>query len=893
MAELGDALSKLALNQPASLAPDAPEATETGMTTCGTDISGPAPATITDFERILGQVSELLRTSSGPSPEMRILKQLYFPSMYHREDYMQSPEEGTFEWLLVAEGTAPNSSAVENEDGQDGLNNRMYRFEDQERDVSRSKLLGWLRNDHGIFHIVGKAGAGKSTLMKLLVRHERVREELRHWAGTSTLLFGHFFFWRAGGDKQNSLEGLFRSMLFETLSKNPEMLQHVFPEAYRKISRSMQNDCIEELYFRQDELKNAFSRLVKLSVPDDSKLCLFIDGLDEYGDDKNDKQHHEDLAHHLLQWGASENVKLLVSSRPEREFTKAFSDPHHVITLHHHTKRDIRQYARQSLKRHQDYTRISTHAQRLTEEVVTRAEGVFVWARFAISTICQATRDGFYELEELLDELKQLPDEMDDIYMTILRRHKSKTQQKRAMILLQAVSMSSKVAWRLHPLTVLHIDRWHEPDFPFRCDREEWTAETFSQKLNQAKSRIHSLSGGLIEIVQPYGERRTLSAYLQIFHRTLHDFLHQSPDVKFITTESDDTYTSDFYLRVSLSNFWFNNVDNIWEVCHPLALGIRHNEDLSLEILDTAFKNEWASRLMPHHFPDFIEYGLCSDANGCMWSFPHWVMAERSEIPYDLVEAWANSEICGQYQDSLSLIVSAAANPYAPLDELRTLLPNLDRLLSLGHSGNCHEERGRDNPQVPLWLGALLSFSESLHKFDGNLPTSDHLYSGSEKILATIWAGFQTETKCDYFIIFSPERARKGELLAASIPQFLLGFINIDGRYHSAQGSEMESESYGDSDSERSSFTEEESEWREKWRGKITEQLETTNLTNTDGLWANHNIIPVRKSQMCQGWWQNLAPVFVDGIARAAHDPGCSSVALDITWTSCYSVRRF
>src|SRR2546430_1940618 len=58
-----------------------------------------------------------------------------------------------------------------------------------------SRFLKWLRSGNRLFHISGKAGSGKSTLMKLLLDHEKSKRELEHWAGNKQLVFAHFFFW--------------------------------------------------------------------------------------------------------------------------------------------------------------------------------------------------------------------------------------------------------------------------------------------------------------------------------------------------------------------------------------------------------------------------------------------------------------------------------------------------------------------------------------------------------------------------------------------------------------------------------------------------------------------------------------------------------------------------
>jgi len=54
------------------------------------------------------------------------------------------------------------------------------RLRDIERNyVARELFLHWLSSGNGIFHISGKLGSGKSTLMKFLCDHDRTTAELQ------------------------------------------------------------------------------------------------------------------------------------------------------------------------------------------------------------------------------------------------------------------------------------------------------------------------------------------------------------------------------------------------------------------------------------------------------------------------------------------------------------------------------------------------------------------------------------------------------------------------------------------------------------------------------------------------------------------------------------------
>ncbi|KAI0865075.1 hypothetical protein F4860DRAFT_500765 [Xylaria cubensis] len=85
----------------------------------------------------------------------------------------------------------------------------------------------WLREGSGTFWVQGKAGSGKSTLMKFICSHPMTMKSLQEWAGSKRLVTAEFFYWSAGTVLQKSREGLLRSLLFEILRKCPELIPRV------------------------------------------------------------------------------------------------------------------------------------------------------------------------------------------------------------------------------------------------------------------------------------------------------------------------------------------------------------------------------------------------------------------------------------------------------------------------------------------------------------------------------------------------------------------------------------------------------------------------------------------------------------------------------------------
>jgi ATPase subunit of ABC transporter with duplicated ATPase domains len=162
---------------------------------------------------------------------------------------------------------------------------------------TRESFKAWLRDGDRVFHICGKAGSGKSTLMKFLHNHGQVKSQLMEWAGAKTLVLSQFFFWRSGDETQMSLDGLDRSLLVETLKQCPELIPDVFPDQWKCIRGEQETSLAAEVeLFRPRKVEKAFQCLVSRPGHSRHRFCFFIDGLDEYS---GDSVEHWDLAKSL------------------------------------------------------------------------------------------------------------------------------------------------------------------------------------------------------------------------------------------------------------------------------------------------------------------------------------------------------------------------------------------------------------------------------------------------------------------------------------------------------------------------------------------------------------------------------------------------------------------
>ena len=313
----------------------------------------------------------------------KFLEALYFPEMYVRQESIAEAHSQTFQWIFDASG---------------------------EKVRPWSNFVGWLESGHGIYWINGKAGSGKSTLMSYVSQDNRVTSLLHSWSDPKQIIIPTFFFWNAGSTMQKTTIGLLRSLLYQILDKHPHL---TLPLAQATLIGEQRYPPIPA--WTEKRLLVTLSHLIRL-LSSSSYICFFIDGLDEY---EGSKDAILALIKDFVQY---KNVKICLSSRPDKSFGKAFqSSP--MLRLQDLTKRDIKAYVKAKLEQIPIKNFFSpTNAEylsRVSTEIQNRAEGVFLWVEFAVRSQIEGLRNEDSP-EELAKSLRLLPDEIEGIYADML-----------------------------------------------------------------------------------------------------------------------------------------------------------------------------------------------------------------------------------------------------------------------------------------------------------------------------------------------------------------------------------------------------------------------------------------------------------------------------------------
>lgn len=506
-------------------------------------------------------LSKFQAVTTSISRQNELLKRLAFESMYSRENNIENAESGTFAWMVDEEYQSADDqsgSSIESGEKYDERIKRKYYEQERKKQealriYTREKFLTWLNSGGHIFHISGKAGSGKSTLMKFLARSSRVKKELESWAGGRPLIFVRFFFWNSGDKVQMSLEGLYRSLLFETCRQIPNIIPQLFPEFWQS-----SNSGLAPIGF--DEVKEAFNRLIQEASSSKSYFCFFIDGLDEFEGDEVD---HWRLSQDLKSWTAqAENVKLCVSSRPHIPFVQSFAnDLNHQISIHELTREDIFNFSVAMFEKDPNFDRVKDVYKDLVAEVVEASDGVFLWARLAMRSLLKSV--GYQEGSEkdLKRKLHLIPKGLDELFDQILGSIDPDDQLLSDQLFL--LTTANFCLWQpavQNAIAYSWLEDLDDPGFPQELQMRPCTETEITERLEHVSCLLDRLSRGLLEMTRKRSHKRGGHDYftheVQFLHRSARDYIVNTREVQMRARLPDfDVYSGIF--RLLLAEFKF------------------------------------------------------------------------------------------------------------------------------------------------------------------------------------------------------------------------------------------------------------------------------------------------------------------------------------------------
>ncbi|KAK1462918.1 hypothetical protein CCUS01_08510 [Colletotrichum cuscutae] len=506
------------------------------------------PGLVESAHDILSRSKEAVESTA----QRLILEKLYVGDMTRRFDEIERAHEKTFSWLLgsctpstsdfdSSDGSESSHSdgsghvsRGENESPNEGSQNSdqfevpgagtssddsSYKDSDYQSQISLERtarelqaqqdLIDWLARGGGIFHICGKPGAGKSTLMKYLCQSTATESYLKDWAGEKTLILANFFFWKLGSTAQKSLDGLLRALSYSILEQAPALLETVFPKQWSKASQG------KAFSIQSSEIESAFSHLLQhTAFFSTHKIAIFIDGLDEFDGD------HDKMIKMLLIWSKSvpEDTKLCVSSREWEVFRQRLVNCP-GIRLQDITSRDIEAYINSELSDNEEFRSYSSEDPRmgrLIDEIKAKAEGVFLWVKITLRGLKWDLLSGD-RLEDLEARLESLPVGLEELFASILASirdgtHTNRLDRMRAMRILLLAAKKSRNGYHGSPLLLTELsfldDYEKDPNFVFSFSTTKDADRSWISRQDRARRLVYQRCMGLLEVHFSGGDDR-------------------------------------------------------------------------------------------------------------------------------------------------------------------------------------------------------------------------------------------------------------------------------------------------------------------------------------------------------------------------------------------------
>lgn len=407
-------------------------------------------------------------------------------------------------------------------------------FEPSSDEQKWSSFSNWLQNDDPLYWITGKAGSGKSTLMKFICHHGLTRKLLESGDPTSELYLLSFYFWNSGTAIQMSQEGLIRTFLYQITHDMPDLAPLLFPrrfELYAYLGRLVA--WREPLDW--NELASAFQTFVK-EVTTKQKLAIFIDGLDEY-----DGQHTGLLD--LVQSFLGPNIKMCVSSRPWVIFEDVFK-ARPSLRVEDLSQSDMQYFVDSKLSANPGFAVLKnlnpSSAADLIDKVPKKSSGVFLWTFLVTQSLLEGLSNG-ERLTDLQRRLESLPTDLEELFWKMLKSL-DEWHFERAAQLFQIMR-----AFERSPSMLRFALADEDDQEGYKMPRALPERGQLQARVELFRRRLNACTKGLLE---PTASRDQVGpdTAVQYLHRTVHDFIEHNNVFEELRRAVEPDFNPDFRL---------------------------------------------------------------------------------------------------------------------------------------------------------------------------------------------------------------------------------------------------------------------------------------------------------------------------------------------------------
>jgi hypothetical protein len=444
-------------------------------------------------------------------------------------------------------------------------------------------------------------------------------------------------------------------------------------------------------------MKDAFRMLQK---QDDLRICLFIDGLDEYEGDRDGS--YVDILTLFAEIATSANIKICMSSRPWLVFEDAFRQ-YPSLRLQDTTSDDIRQYVKDNLNNHDRMVKLRKHnpreAENLVNEIVSKASGVFLWVKLVVESLLDGltNRDRISDLQK---RLRQLPADLEDLYKHMLLKHIDPfyyEQSSQIFQIFRAAKDSVRGTSEGVDLLTLTLADEEDQNLALTADIKAMTKDLLVAKCSDMMDRLKSRCAGLLEVSGTLS-MNPLDMRVDFLHRTVRNFL-EIPEIWQLqlalpghTFDPNECLAKSYLLQLKMSPVLHPGLlvrDDFKEPYRIATLALecfRKSRDMTgaanlqlLDELDSTMQCLWTSR--PRRTFDMNSHAIDVRYNYCWACYAerrHKANEDFLSVAVSLglkeyVDAKLKTQDC-LFKSHVSLLHSVVEAPYPPEPEMVSLL---------------------------------------------------------------------------------------------------------------------------------------------------------------------------------------------------------------------------